>query len=114
MRYFLADATGKELRYSVHLNRIHRWYDALLTPTKVEAIWKKSGSDAEIERLIKSIYGPLNYVFKTSQPGDKDKPNNDKSVTSGNSALRTGSGMMNNNNLDNGKSSKKPEFMNGF
>ena len=82
----MADANGNELKHSVHINRLHRWYEAFLTPTDIdEVIGAYSESDLEIGKIVNDLYKPLRYTFTPNKTLDNVP------TASGNSALRAGS-----------------------
>jgi hypothetical protein len=89
-RFYLADATGRELKYSTHINRLHPWYEALLIPSTVKEIMGNKEEDKEIEELITNIYSPLGYTFVPQHDSEKTRD----SAVSGNGNLNPGDGRV--------------------
>ena len=87
LRYYLNDMTGKQLKNSVHLNRLQPWFDALNVPVEVETVAAEHKDDKVIENLINTLYKKRNAVYIR----DNLDPHLD--TMSGNGALSTGHGV---------------------
>ena len=89
LRYYLADSTGKHLKHSFHLNRLQLWRDALITPASVGELLVTNAEDAEIAKLIDSLYAKHGNIYTQIIPLDNNSntENNSSGPTGGESAL---------------------------